>query len=92
MDNGDIGQWSVLRNGGVSSEYVVVDVTSHAEVKRVQYPFDATSAFRSEDGSQLLLVDDEQKKALWANPAKAVTSEVDFSWAELPYLVPVFQK
>ena len=92
MANGDIGQWSVVRNGGVSSEYVVVDVTSHAEVKRVQYPFDATTAFRAEDGSQLLLVDDGEKKGLWVNPAMSVTSEVDFSWAELPYLAPVFQK
>jgi hypothetical protein len=92
MDNGDFGRWFVARAGDDASDYVVFDVTSHSEVARSRYPLAATMAFRSEDGSQLLLADDKHKKALWANTATSVTSEVDFSWAGLPYLTPVFGK
>jgi hypothetical protein len=92
MASGDIGRWSVTRAGDNASDYFVFDVTSHSEVSRVRYPLAVTAAFRSEDGSQILLADEKHKKALWANSATPVTSEVDFSWASLPYLTPVFQK
>jgi hypothetical protein len=92
MANSDIGQWSVVRTGDDSSDYIVVDVASHSEVTRVRYPLAVTTAFRSEDGSQLLLVDDKHEKALWANPATSITSEVNISWASRPNVTPVFQK
>jgi hypothetical protein len=92
MANSDIGQWSVVRTGDDASDYIVFDVASHSEVTHVRYPLAVTTAFRSEDGSQLLLVDDKHEKALWANPATSLTSEVDISWASLPNLTPVFRK
>ena len=92
MDSGDLVQWSVARAGDDASDYVVFDITSHSEVARLRYPLAATAAFRSEDGGQLLLADDKHKKALWANTATSVTSEVDLAWAGIPYLTPVFEK
>jgi hypothetical protein len=92
LDNGDLGRWSLIHAGDDASDYVVFDVASHSEVTRSRYPLAATKAFRSKDGSRLLLEDDKHKKALWVNAATGATSEVDLSWAGLPYLVPVFEK